>query len=115
MSTTESLKDRLVSRLRNEEFKIAQAIGDAEMDRIVAALADDDVRITVTVYHDGWVSNSSKTKMDKGRCATFCVSVAGDFQFDSSFGTYDRRRSFAQGPKHTIAIAKAGQKRGRYI
>ena len=104
----------LSDRLRNPEFRIAELIGQAELDRIVAALMPDDVTVTITKYFSGWVPNSYKFAK-KGNCTTARVSVGGQFAYDVAIGHYDMKRSGGVGPEVVVTIAKAGQKRDRNI
>ena len=77
--------------------------------RILAALTPDDVKITVTEHHDGFVPMSYGYKTF-GDCTTTVITAEGA---TSTEHKYDRRRSNGVGAKIVVTIARPGQKRGR--
>jgi hypothetical protein len=114
MTATTTELPTLSERLNNPEFRIAELIGQAELDRIIAALTPDDVTVTITKYFSGWVPNSYRFAK-KGNCTTARVSVAGQFAYDVVLGEYDMKRSGGTGPEVVVTIAKANQSRGRNV
>jgi hypothetical protein len=79
--------------------------------RIVNALTADDVTVTVTVHHDGFVTNSYRWAKT-GNCTTTVITATGAVETP---GKYDMKRSGGKGASVAICIAKVGQKRGRNV
>jgi len=79
--------------------------------KVIAALTDGDERVEVIVYHAGWVPNSYP-RAKYGEATVYRVTPDDALEVTAE---YNMRRSNAQGPAHTITIARAGQKRGRYV
>ena len=77
--------------------------------RILAALTPDDVQVTITDYHDGFVPNSY-TFAVFGDCTTTVITAAGA---TVTKGQYNRRRSHGIGTRVVVTIARPEQKRGR--
>ena len=77
--------------------------------RILAALTPDDVQVTITDHHNGFVPNSY-TFAVFGDCTTTVITAEGA---TSTKGQYNRRRSHGIGTRVVVTIARPGQKRGR--
>ena len=77
--------------------------------RILAALTPDDVQVTITDHHNGFVP-TSYTFAVFGDCTTTVITAAGA---TSTKGQYNRRRSHGIGTRVVVTIARPGQKRGR--
>jgi hypothetical protein len=80
-------------------------------ERIVNALTADDVTVTVTVHHDGFVPNSYRYAKT-GNCTTTVITATG---VSTAPGKYDMKRSGGKGADVVVCIAKVGQKRGRNV
>ena len=77
--------------------------------RILAALTPDDVQVTITDHHNGFVP-TSYTFAVFGDCTTTVITAAGA---TVTKGQYNRRRSHGIGTRVVVTIARPGQKRGR--
>lgn len=77
--------------------------------RILAALTPDDVQVTITDHHNGFVP-TSYTFAVFGDCTTTVITAEGA---TSAKGQYNRRRSHGIGTRVVVTIARPGQKRGR--
>ena len=77
--------------------------------RILAALTPDDVQVTITDHHNGFVP-TSYTFAVFGDCTTTVITAEGA---TSTKGQYNRRRSHGIGTRVVVTIARPGQKRGR--
>jgi hypothetical protein len=89
----------------------ASTLDAATKSRILAALTTDDVTVTVTVHHDGFVPNSYRYAKT-GNCTTTVITATGAVETP---GKYDMKRSGGKGADVVVTIAKAGQKRGRNV
>jgi hypothetical protein len=95
---------------------LAQQVCEAGLDsqtekRILLALVSDDVAVRVTRYHDGFVPTSYRYAAE-GSCTVTEITTTGS---TSTPSRYDRKRSNGKGALVQITVAKAGQRRGRYI
>ena len=97
-----------------EAAPLAAAVQAADLapelaQRILAALTPDDVQVTITDHHNGFVPTSYGYKTF-GDCTTTVITAEGA---TSAEHKYDRRRSNGIGAKVVVTIARPGQKRGR--
>ena len=95
---------------------LADSVNDATFDaatkaRILAALTADDVTVTVTVHHDGFVPNSYRYAKT-GKSTTLVITAESIMVMS---GKYDMKRSGGKGAEITAYIAKANQSRGRNV
>ena len=88
---------------------LAAGIAPELARRILAALTPDDVQVTITDHHNGFVP-TSYTFAVFGDCTTTVITAAGA---TSTNGQYNRRRSHGIGTRVVVTIARPGQKRGR--
>lgn len=95
---------------------LADAVAAANLDatttrRIVGALTEDDMIVTVVEYHDAWVPNNYRYA-SRGYCTTTTITTTG---VTTLSGRYDMKRSNGKGATVVVNIAKPNQRRGRYI
>lgn len=79
--------------------------------RILGALHADDVTVTVVRYNDGFVPNSYRYAAN-GKCTVTTITATGS---TVTSARYSMKRSNGKGALVQITVAKAGQRRGRYI
>jgi hypothetical protein len=95
---------------------LADAVAAANLDatttrRILGALTPEDVTVTVTVHHSGWVPNAYRYAAN-GYCTTTTITTTG---VTETSGRYNMKRSGGKGADVAVLIAKPNQRRGRYV